>query len=470
MKKIILSIVLSGFLFNGCSTDDVLTKNPGSSFSYDDVIYTEADLQAAVNGIYDAMQQEGVYGKNVFGFGVAMSDIGFISIENSNRLAAINDFSAISNTLDVFDMWNDLYEVIQRSNFVINRTQLKSSSSVDVLLSQAYAARALAYFNVVNFYGQPYGQTPNTGVPIDLDDLNGPGEPRSTVEEVYDRVEADLLKALTLSPQNGNKNALGEDAVNLILSRLYLYKKEYADALTYAEKVRKSGSYTILSGDDYFNYWISTEGGAESIFELLFTSSDQLVNNLSLPYIMAVDGYNDLFARADFVNAMDPADVRKRFYVLGNKPDNPKGYNVLKHLKYDSSADAYLAVGDYDMKVLRYVEADFNAMEAKFHSGDEAGALADLNAFVANRVPGATYSSSGDQLLEDILTERAREFAFEGQRFLDLRRNEMDIVKSTNCTVNCNMTYPNDKFVLPIPQKEVDTNNSISEEDQNPSY
>ncbi len=470
MKKIILSIVLGGFLFNGCSTDDFLTKSPGSSFSYDDVIYTEADLQAAVNGMYDAMQQEGVYGKNVFGFGVVMSDIGFISIENSNRLTSISDFSVISNTLDVFDMWDDLYEVIQRTNFIINKTQLDSSASVDPLLSQAYAARALAYFNLVNYYGQPYGQTPNAGVPIDLDDLDGPGEPRSTVEEVYDRVEADLLKALTLSPQNGNKNVLGEDAINLILSRLYLYKKEYTDALTYAEKVRNSGSYTILSGDDYFNYWISTEGGGESIFELLFTSSDQLGINSSLPYIMAIDGYNDLLARADFVDAMDAADVRKRFYVTSSKPDNPKGYDVLKHLRYDSSADAYLAAGDYDMKVLRYVEADFNAMEAKFHSGDEAGALADLNAFVANRAPGVTYSSSGGQLLEDILIERAREFAFEGQRFLDLRRNEMDIVKNTNCTVNCDMEYPNNKFVLPIPQREVDSNNSISEEDQNPSY
>ncbi len=470
MKKIISSIFLSGLLFVSCNTDDFLTKSPGSSFNYDDVILTEADLQAAVNGMYDAMQQEGMYGKNVFGFGVAMSDIGFISVSNTNRLTSINNFTVTASSGDVFDMWDDLYEVIQRANFIINKTELSSSSSVDVLLSQAYTGRALAYFNLVNYFGQPFGETPNAGVPIDLDDLDGSGEPRSTVEEVYDQVEADLLQALKLSPQNGDKNTLGEDAINLILSRLYLYKKDYKNALSYAEAVKSSGSYTVLSGDDYVNYWVATEGGGESIFELTYTSSDQLGINSSLPYLMAIDGYNDLFARADFVNAMDDEDVRKRLYKEGSKPDDPVGYNVLKHLQYDSSSDSYVAAGDYDMKVLRYVEADFNAMEAKYHMADEEGALEDLNTFIANRASGVTYSSSGDQLLEDILTERAREFAFEGQRFLDLRRNGEDIMKETNCTVNCEMTYPNDKFVLPIPQSEIDTNNAISEEDQNPSY
>jgi hypothetical protein len=40
----------------------------------------------------------------------------------------------------------------------------------------------------------------------------------------------------------------------------------------------------------------------------------------------------------------------------------------------------------------------------------------------------AGYSSSGAALLSDILLERRKELAFEGHRYWDIVRNDMDVV------------------------------------------
>ncbi|APD07026.1 hypothetical protein UJ101_01510 [Flavobacteriaceae bacterium UJ101] len=461
IKNIIVGIIGIALLIN---CDSELDKSPGTSSLPDNAINTETDLQNALNGVYNAFQREGVYGKDVFAFGVTMSDIGFISIKNTNRLSTINDFTYTQFTGDVFDLWDDLYEVVQTSNFVINNQSLASSSTVDKIKAQAYAARGLAYLNLINYFGQNYGGiNQELGVPIELDENVGDGLPRSTVSEVYTQIENDLLQAISLFESSGtstSKNELTIDAANLILARTYLYMKDWDNAITYAEKVKASSGYTILSGDQYVQYW-AAETGAESIFELTFTSSDALGRNSSLPYLLDQEvGYGDLVARASFVESMDDSDYRKQLYSIASRGDDPEGYATSK-FPYESGA--------FPMKVLRYAEADFIIIESKYQKGDEAGALSDLNTFVANRST-KTYSSSGSQLLEDILLEKAYEFAFEGQRFLDLRRNEKEIVKSTNCVNNCTMTYPNDKFALPIPNAEINSNNSISQGDQNPSY
>lgn len=91
-------------------------------------------------------------------------------------------------------------------------------------------------------------------------------------------------------------------------------------------------------------------------------------------------------------------------------------------------------------------------------------ALLELNAFAVSR-GGSTYT--GTNLLSDILTEKAKEFYGEGQRFLDLKRNNLPLIKNSNCVQNCNVPANDKLFVMPISQSALNYNPNLK---QYPGY
>jgi hypothetical protein len=105
--------------------------------------------------------------------------------------------------------------------------------------------------------------------------------------------------------------------------------------------------------------------------------------------------------------------------------------------------------------------------------GDEAGARSYLNDFVAQRDPSfAGYSSTGAALLNDIVTERRKELAFEGDRFYDLNRLKMAVDRASNpgaIPAPLTIAYPEDKRLAPIPLNEIQVNPNIAGQ-QNPGY
>ncbi|HYJ37069.1 MAG TPA: RagB/SusD family nutrient uptake outer membrane protein, partial [Chitinophagaceae bacterium] len=68
-------------------------------------------------------------------------------------------------------------------------------------------------------------------------------------------------------------------------------------------------------------------------------------------------------------------------------------------------------------------------------------------------------------VLNDILTERIFELAFEGVRVHDVKRLKQTLVNpSTGATI----AWDNDLMVFPIPQREVDASSGVIA--QNPGY
>ena len=65
--------------------------------------------------------------------------------------------------------------------------------------------------------------------------------------------------------------------------------------------------------------------------------------------------------------------------------------------------------------------------------------------------------------MQDILTEKSKEFYGEGQRFLDLKRNNLPMVRPSNCTVNCTVTPDNKLFVLPMSQGALNANENLKQ-------
>jgi hypothetical protein len=73
-------------------------------------------------------------------------------------------------------------------------------------------------------------------------------------------------------------------------------------------------------------------------------------------------------------------------------------------------------------------------------------------------------------LFEDVIKERRKELAFEGDRFHDYQRLKRDITRSTNYPASSrSIPYSTFRRLLPIPQTEVDANPTIKAQ-QNPGY
>ena len=67
-----------------------------------------------------------------------------------------------------------------------------------------------------------------------------------------------------------------------------------------------------------------------------------------------------------------------------------------------------------------------------------------------------------DELFSLIKKERSKELSFEGHNFFDIVRYNDDLVRGASSTSNVkSLPYPNDLFVLPIPQKELDANENM---------
>jgi hypothetical protein len=125
-------------------------------------------------------------------------------------------------------------------------------------------------------------------------------------------------------------------------------------------------------------------------------------------------------------------------------------------------------------KVLRLAEVYLVGAEAAANNADEPSALAWLNALMANRDPAfAGYSDTGPALIADIVQERRKELAFEGDRFFDMNRLGLAINRGSNPgaipSAPPSIAYPDSKRLAPIPNAEIQANANIAKQ-QNPGY
>lgn len=167
------------------------------------------------------------------------------------------------------DQWNNAYKIISQSSEIIKMIQEGQSEQLDQSLGEAYLLRGLMYFNLVNMFGRPYYQNPETnlGVPI-VDGMPEGGvanfefPDRATVKEVYARVTADLRKAEVLcntySTIRGSK-----EAAQAALAKAYLYMSgtyenpnpTYTDsAYYYANLIIGNDKFRLLSRDNFMRY------------------------------------------------------------------------------------------------------------------------------------------------------------------------------------------------------------------------
>lgn len=411
------------------------------------------------------MRAVDLYGRTVPVLGDIMADNSFQHAVNTNRYTLYNNYTFNTTDGNVLGLWSSAYSAILRANMVIN-AGLASSPNVDQYRGEAYALRALNYFTLIRYFARPYTDNPGgMGVPIVLNYDPKSKPARNTTAEVYAQIIADLNAAYTLMTKFTNSSQFSKYAAKGLQAKVYLTMGDMTNAKAAALDVINNGGFSLVTAANHAAYWTNATVRTDKVETLYEVSSDAVANNAfdGLSYIYSQNGnYGDLVITTELYSSFDAADVRRLLYPSVPRP-KPAGAVIPTVDKFP------VITGDVsDTKVLRLSEMYLIAAEASL-PGNEADALTYVNAITSRRGAPA-IASTGAQLFEDIITERRKELAFEGDRYMDLMRLKRDIVRGTQYPAAArNIPYSNFRRILPIPQTELDANPAIRTQ-QNPGY
>lgn len=507
MKKYIYIIcsLITLSVFQSCSQSDL--ELTGNSIVNIEEPRTEQQLQMLLNGAYYQMSNVNAYGTEVMIFGDLLGD----KLFTFNTVFSLTGNKNYNSNQSDFNFYALLYNVIMKCNLVINDTNLASNSNLERMKAEAKILRGYAYFTLVNYYSPSptSGVNQEYGVPIVLGNYDTLIQPaRSTISQVYDQIISDLTAGIIGARDGSTKTTLGKTAAKLLLSKVYLTRRSPGDAqlaLQYTSEIitEVSSQFAPINAralqdplkpynpstnfskyEEYFAGLIdkNSENQSETIWEL---EQDDLANqvtglgaNGALPvYYDRQGGGSDgnrkcLNFTKSFYDSFGTAtslandDVRRNLLSLNSSStDTPKGYWSKKYPVKTTAEDGKQYSYARNIKVLRFADVILTNIEALYLTGQNGLALTKLNEFSVSRKGRTVYT--GANLLNDILNERAKEFFGEGQRFLDLKRYNLPIVKTTNCTMNCDVQSSDKLYVLPIAQDNLNSNSNLK---QYPGY
>lgn len=344
--------------------------------------------------------------------------------------------------------WNRIYKHINICNMVlasIDDLDVKASEQMDKqrIKGEAYFLRGAYYFTLANLYGKPYSpQTASSdpAVPIKLTEyIEDKVFQRSTVDEVYAQAASDLAQADRLLQGTQRKSYYRANATSakLLLSRLYLYKQDWDNAIKYAQEVIKADDNKLedlntLTADFFLN---------PQLPEVIFTMGNGCLRRSLSSGVKAFSITRDFFSIYD-----DAADLRTKWFVCPNATYS----NYPEYVKAGNETARTSLSTNF---LLRTAEAYLNLAEAAACKGDETTALNALNDLRKKRLSTTGYTAvslSGSELIDYIRDERARELCLEGHRWFDLRRYAVNTVHPYVKTIRHNYTLLEYKYIPQI--------------------
>lgn len=351
----------------------------------------------------------------------------------------------------VNNTWNYAYAVIFAANSAIEGLNASTGVSAGLkqqLLGETYFMRAFIYFYLTNLYGDvPMVTSTVNSVNLTL--------PRAPQADVYQMIISDLKTAqsnLADAYPSAQRARVNKAVAAALLSRVYLYTKDYANAEAQATTVINNGSYKLESLDStFFNtsnevIWQRFTFYGYTVFGLNFVPSGTSPNYVLYPSLAA---------------SFEPGDARVDKWM---KP-LPIG-SVTYYYPYKYKLRNATAGNEYNV-LLRLAEQYLIRAEARAQLGKitGAGSAAEDLDMVRTRagLPGTAAASQSAMLLA-IENERAHElFAELGHRWFDLKRTN----RATAVLGPQKPTWKATAALFPVPANQILYNSHLT---QNEGY
>lgn len=354
------------------------------------------------------------------------------------------------------------------SNDFINQVNELGHPDKDVYIAEARFLRALAYYWLIDLFGNPPFTTEADGVgkffPVQ--------KPRA---EVYAYIISELEAIVDVLPSIEHSSTASKEAALMLLARTYLNAEVYTGTAQWQKvievctEVIDSDVFELstnyrqnFSADNNFpdnqemifaiEYdGVNTQGYVGTTF-IIESSCDAVYQTAEFYAGLTVNtNWNGNRTRADFMNILvdtlatyggNPVDLADTTFL--QSPDN----RVLLRQKRAINIPSPTASGDFgigvhkftarnsdttlpatyngafastDFPIFRLADAYMMRAEANFRLNGSAAALNDIN-MIRERAYGDNSGNFASVTLIDILNERGREFYYEAQRRTDLVR------------------------------------------------
>lgn len=381
------------------SCDDFLDQDPDNRVYLDRPEFIEKLLVSA-------------YPEADFAFCEAMSDNsgdrGLSSILNDPEIEQPYLWKTSSETYQgtSTNYWNSAYAAIAATNHALEAVEKFEAEGrgeeVRSARGEALLCRAYAHFMLANLFCKPYNPaTADTelGIPYatDPETTLNPLYHRGTLQETYDKIEADLLEGLELLPASYAKAPayhFTRKAAYVFASRFYLWKggdDNFRKSLEYADKVlgdvhTDNPANMLRQMNDPNSDYLGDYYDAQTIF----TSSDEPANLLLVACISNMS-YQPYW-RYGMTAAIRESVYNNNF--LGHKwaYQTNGGYDYLIHrpiwrsyfqqISLNANIGYYVAV----IPLITIEEALLNRAEINALLGNYEESLIDINTFLSKRL------------------------------------------------------------------------------------
>lgn len=473
MKKKILkySLILFGCLgLTACA--DWLDVKPKTEMEAEEMFSSEEGFKGALSGVYTAMNQPSLYGREVtFGLVDAMAQQWKIGTFHRYADAVKYEYESVTTRLMVDSLWISGYNVIANANSILSYIDKMnvpfSGDNKNIIKGEALAIRAYLHFDLLRLFA-PYGMSTSTddGIPY-VDEISKQVTRSVSPSQVIANIVLDLNAAaeclandpiltgreITTDDDHGyliNRNYhLNYYAVVGLLARVQMYAGNTAEA-------RRNAMILVDAHNNQGRFpWAKSEEVVHKLKELrdrtissehLFALNTKKLTKYIEGYFMSTDNpmltriaVKDLFGTTE--------DYRKNFFETMNYV----GEVPSKLWQMDGTVvEGKLQTPKRDrMPMIRLSEMYY--ILAECDKADPTKAIGWLNDVLAHRgytddqllTPGVVNSPEAVQA--EILKEYQREFVAEGQLFFYHKR-------MGDATLN---KVPV-KYVLPKPENELE--------------
>lgn len=527
MKKI-KYIMLLLLVLNTVACKKYLDTTPKDFVTPENYYKTESDLNNSLTGIYDSFAQDGTYSRQLVIELAQGTDEGFRKRSTATDIF-VHKYNHNASDGSVLACWKQLYDGINRANLLlanINKPTMDEARRGDIK-GQALFLRAYSYFLLVSLYGDvPLVLNPT----VTAEDVN---RERTPSVQIYAMILQDMTAAEAMVSDFKHPGTISKTAIDGILARVCLKMagyplndlSKYADAKKWALKVVNSGIHSL--NPDYTQIFKNQSAdlydltSKECIWEIEFWGNNinttaregsRFANQLAIKYsgadVTVVGyGYASVGATGTLFKTygITTTDIRRDWniapfkYTTANPPvETPQ----LATEYYDRDSGKWrrkfeMVVprnsdwGPTNFPVSRYADVLLMLAEAENELNGPTNALPYFD-LVRSRANASTVYPNGtglslvevnnkDNFRKAIMSERARELAFEGLRKMDLIRwnTFLPVLKAVGVDIQTNASstlkyssigYENAQEkhkLLPIPTTEVSLNKSIV---QNPGW
>lgn len=348
------------------SCSDFLEIEPLNDIVLDKFWNEENDVENIVAGCYSGMQNR-ILIERMIVWGELRSDhlIGGTGVQDNINIQNILKENITAN--NVYTSWGEFYDIINRCNTVLHYSPLVAERDPNYTETELMATRAevsairdLCYFYLIRtFRDVPYSTQPF------LDELQQMAMPATKFDAVLDSLITDLenvksyaVKTYPVSKTNYQCGRITQDAIHAMLAEMYLWKKDYANSVKYADMVidaktqrfqneidnagGNSSSYKMFEGypliyDSYttgnlygnaYGTIFGSGASRESILELIFADDKTLLANHGLSFLYGNQKTSPGIVKpADFITT-DVSDAS--YKVFCDKYDTRNYENLYK--------------------------------------------------------------------------------------------------------------------------------------------